>query len=101
MNTGVPLAGLSGSVAGTNIRGSITGAADSSYQVAALLKGGPALTVAQFENYYRPTTVLGVSLTLTAPTGLYLANKILNLGSDRWIFKPEFALSQPFGPEQK
>lgn len=100
VTAGVPLAGLSGAVAGTNIRGSITGAADSSYQVAALLKGGPALTVAQFEDY-RPTTVLGVSLTVTAPTGLYHANKILNLGSDRWIFKPEFALSQPFGPEQK
>jgi hypothetical protein len=100
VNAGVPIAGLSGSVAGTNVRGSITGAVDSSYQVAALLKGGPALTVEQFEDY-RPTTVLGVSLTLTTPTGLYRPNKILNLGSDRWIFKPEFALSQPFGPEQK
>jgi hypothetical protein len=65
-----------------------------------LLKGGPALRVAQFENY-KPTTSLGVSFTMTAPTGLYRPNNILNLGSDRWSFKPEIALSHPFGPEQK
>src|SRR5262249_37699066 len=28
-------------------------------------------------------------------------DRILNLGSDRWSVKPEIALSQPFGPEQK
>src|SRR5262252_5271668 len=43
----VPVAGLSGSITGTNIRGSTTGAGDSSYQLAMLLKGGPALNVAQ------------------------------------------------------
>ena len=42
-----------------------------------------------------------MSLTVTAPTGLYHPNKILNLGSDRWSFKPEIALSHPFGPEHK
>jgi len=96
----VPVAGLGGSITGTNIHGSTTGAGDSSYQVAMLLKGGPALSVAQFENY-KPTTTLGASLTATAPTGLYDRNKILNLGSDRWSFKPEIAVSHPFGPGQK
>jgi hypothetical protein len=98
VEAGVPVAGLSGSVSGTNIQGSVTGAGDSSYSLAMLLKGGPTLTVAQFE-HYEPTTTLGVSLTITAPTGLYnpnkILNKILNLGSDRWSFKPEIALSHP------
>ena len=84
----VPIAGLSGSISGTNINGTVTGAGDSSYELAMLLKGGPALSVAQFEGY-KPTTTLGVSFTMTAPTGLYDANKILNLGTDRWSFKPE------------
>jgi hypothetical protein len=96
----LPLAGLSGSISGTNISGSITGTGDSSYLVAALLKGGPALSVAQFQNY-KPITTVGVSLTITAPTGQYNSNKVLNLGSNRWSFKPEFAVSHPFGPEQK
>jgi hypothetical protein len=100
VEAGVPVAGLNGSISGTGIQGSTNGAGDSSYQAAMLVKGGPALTVEQFENY-KPTTTLGVSFTITAPTGLYRANKILNLGADRWAFKPEFALSHPFGPKQK
>lgn len=96
----VPVAGLSGSIRGTNIHGSTTGAGDSSYGVGTLLKGGPALDVAQFENY-KPVTILGVNLTMTAPTGSYERGKVLNLGSNRWSFRPEFALSHPFGPEQK
>jgi hypothetical protein len=100
LEASVPIAGLGGSVSGTNIHSSATGAGDSSYAVTALLKGGPALSVAQFEEY-RPTTTVGVSFTVTAPTGSYNANKLLNLGTDRWSFKPEIALSQPFGSEQK
>jgi len=100
VEAGLPVAGLGGSVSGTNIQGSATGVGDSSYAVATLLKGGPALNEAQFEGY-KPTATLGVSLTITAPTGLYQANKILNLGSDRWSFKPEISWSHPFGPEQK
>jgi hypothetical protein len=96
----VPLAGLDGSIAGTNVHGSIAGAGDSSYQIAALLKGGPALNIEQFASY-KPATSLGLSLSITAPTGLYNSNKILNLGSDRWSFKPELAFSLPFGPDQK
>jgi hypothetical protein len=100
VNGSVPIAGLSGSVTGTNIRGSVNGAADSSYQVAALLKGGPALRVADFDNY-KPETIVGVSFSVAAPSGQYNGNKILNLGSNRWLFRPEIALSHPFGPEQK
>jgi hypothetical protein len=96
----LPLAGLNGSVSGTNISGSTTGTGDSSYEVAALLKGGPALSVAQFANY-KPTTTVGMRLTITAPTGQYNPNKFLNLGADRWSFKPEIAISHPFGFEQK
>jgi hypothetical protein len=97
---GVPLAGLDGKVTGTNIRVSRTGTGDSSYELAVLLKGGPALSVAQFASYM-PVTTVGMSLTITAPTGLYNADRILNLGSNRWSFKPEIAVSHPFGPEHK
>jgi hypothetical protein len=100
VNAGFPLAALNGSVTGTNFHGSSTGTGDSSYEIAALLKGGPPLSVAQFANY-KPTTTVGMRLAITAPTGLYNSNKLLNLGSDRWSFKPEIAVSHPFGPEQK
>jgi len=96
----LPIAGLDGSVSGTTVEGSITGVGDSGYTLAMLLKGGPALSAEQFETY-KPTTIVGLSLSITAPTGLYRSNKVLNLGSDRWSFKPEISLSHPFGPEQK
>jgi len=86
-------------IAGTNIRGSRTGAGDSSYELALLVKGGRALSVTQFASY-TPTTTVGVSLTVTAPTGQYNASKVLNLGSDRWSFKPEIGISHPFGSKQ-
>lgn len=100
VEAGVPVAGLSGAISGTSISGSVNGAGDSSYQFAALVMGGPALSPAQFETY-QPATTLGVSLSMTAPTGLYRSGKILNLGSYRWSFKPEVALSHPFGPQQR
>jgi Putative MetA-pathway of phenol degradation len=96
----IPLAGFDGSVTGTNIHVSSSGDGDSSYQLAMLLKGGPALSVAKFASY-KPTTTVGMSLTITAPTGQYHPDRLLNLGSNRWAFKPEFAVSHPFGPKQK
>jgi hypothetical protein len=96
----LPIAGLDGSITGTSIQGSATGTGDSSYSIAMLLKGGRALTVEQFRDYEQVTT-LGASLTITAPTGLYHSDKVLNLGSDRWSVKPELGLSHPFGHEQK
>jgi hypothetical protein len=92
----VPIAGLNGSVAGTVIQGSVTGTGDSSYVFGTLLKGGRALRPQEFPTY-EPTTTFGVSVTMTAPTGSYRGDRVLNLGSDRWSFKPEVAVSHPFG----
>ena len=100
IESSIPIAGLNGSISGINVSGASTGAGDSNYGIAMLLKGGPALSVEEFKDY-KPTTTLGVSLTVTAPTGLYGPDKILNLGSARWSFNPEIAVSYPFGPEQK
>ena len=96
----VPFGDLRGSITGIKFRGSSTGTGDSSYQVGILMKGGKALSVAQFANYH-PATTLGTSLSMTAPTGQYSADKLLNLGSNRWSFKPEFAVAFPFGPQKK
>lgn len=99
VEAGIPIAGLGGSIAGTTVHQSIAGVGDSSYSLAMLVRGGPALSVAQSEAF-KPSTTVGVSLTITAPTGRYDPSKILNLGSDRWTFKPEVGLSHPFGSEQ-
>jgi hypothetical protein len=99
LEASVPVVGLSGAVTGTIVQGSVTGTGDSSYVFGTLLKGAPALTPQEF-SAYEPTTTVGMSVTVTAPTGLYHADKVLNLGSDRWSFKPEVAVTHPFGKKR-
>ncbi|RYZ42631.1 MAG: hypothetical protein EOO71_07185, partial [Myxococcaceae bacterium] len=45
----------------------------------------------------RPAPIVGVSLLAVAPTGEYQPDKLINLGSNRWAFKPEIGLSYPIG----
>jgi len=94
----LPVAGISGAVGGTRIQGSTTGAGDSSYSMTMLLKGGPALDATEVDTYQASTTV-GVTFTVTAPTGSYDPSALLNLGSNRWSFKPEIGLAHPFGTD--
>jgi hypothetical protein len=96
----VPFASLEGSVAAGNTSGSTSGMGDSSLELAVLLKGGRALSAADLATYTR-TLIVGMSLTVGAPTGQYDGNKVLNLGSHRWSFKPELGISYPFGAERK
>ncbi len=42
-------------------------------------------------------TILGVSLVVQAPTGQYDPTKLINLGTNRWSFKPEVGVSVPVG----
>jgi hypothetical protein len=40
---------------------------------------------------------LGFSLNVVTPSGQYFPEKLINLGTSRWAFKPELALSKPLG----
>jgi hypothetical protein len=59
------------------------------------LIGGPALTREQFASY-KPRTLLGASVIVIAPTGQYAPGRLVNLGSNRWAFKPEMGISKPY-----
>jgi hypothetical protein len=70
------------------------GSADMRGRLSVLLIGGKSSTKAEFAKQKKPSTILGTSLTMQMPTGQYFADKLVNLGSGRWAFKPEIALSQ-------
>lgn len=60
------------------------------------LIGGPALSPEKFAAY-KPRALLGASVTVVMPTGQYDSRRLVNIGSNRWSFKPEVGLSKPFG----
>jgi hypothetical protein len=60
------------------------------------LFGAPAMTLKQFAAY-RTRTNVGASLTVQAPLGQYDSAKLINLGNNRWAFKPELGLTHARG----
>lgn len=73
-----------------------SGLADTRWRLSVNLLGGPAMTPGEFAQR-RPGTTLGASLTVNAPTGQYDGTKLINLGTNRWAFKPEVGFSHPVG----
>jgi hypothetical protein len=74
-----------------------SGLADVSCRLAVSFVGGSALSPREFAAR-KPSTTVGASLVVTAPTGQYDPAKLINLGANRWAFKPELGLSHPHGP---
>jgi outer membrane putative beta-barrel porin/alpha-amylase len=89
-------ADLSGQVDAQGMKISRSGLGDLKLRFTENLLGGPALTPEGFAQRV-PTTTLGVSLAVVAPTGDYDSAHLINISSNRWAFKPEIGLSQPIG----
>ena len=73
-----------------------SGNADSRFRLAVNILGGPALKPREFAAR-KQTTTLGASVTVIAPTGQYDPVKLINIGTNRWAFKPEVGLAKPIG----
>jgi hypothetical protein len=58
--------------------------------------GVPAMDREAFGGY-RPRTLLGASLLVRAPTGEYDPSKLINIGANRWGFKPEVGVAHVVG----
>jgi hypothetical protein len=73
-----------------------SGFSDMRFRFSWLLVGAPAASVGELAKAPRKT-ILGASLSMVPPTGQYMPEKLINLGTSRWAFKTELALSQPLG----
>jgi hypothetical protein len=91
----VPYSSLSGSgtVGEEEHKRSMSGFADPAVRLSVNLYGAPALSLEEFKEY-RQDTILGVSFMTTMPLGQYDSDKVANIGSNRWSFKPEVGVSQ-------
>jgi len=94
----VPFTHMAGDVkiSGMDTSGTKTGFADTRLRLAVNLLGSPALPLKDFKRF-KQETILGVSLVVSVPSGQYDKSKRVNLGSNRWGFKPEIGFSQRWG----
>jgi hypothetical protein len=80
---------LSGNVAGEQRALTRRGMADVAVRLAVNLAGAPALGVVEFVKTPPARSVLGASIKVIAPTGQYDPTRLVNIGANRWAFKPE------------
>jgi hypothetical protein len=91
----IPYADLLGKlqINGHDTSGGRSGLADAEVRIGVNLTGSPPLDKKAF-THYTQQTIVGTSLVISVPTGLYYADKRINIGSHRWGIKPEVGISQ-------
>jgi len=95
----VPYTWLSGSAqyAGQPVARDVNGLNDSRFRLSVNFYGAPALPLDQFM-LYRQNLIVGASLQVSVPWGQYDSSRLVNIGNNRWSFKPEVAVSKASGP---
>ena len=94
----VPYAWLdaAGYVQGSYQTREVSGLADPTLSLSMNFLGAPALRLDEFSGY-RQDTIIGATFKVTAPFGQYDQDKLLNIGTHRWSFKPELGVSKALG----
>ncbi len=93
----VPYTFLSGNakLRGVDTSASRSGFTDTRIRFGINFSGSPALAPAEFMKY-KQGRIIGSSLVISVPVGQYYPKKLINLGSNRWGFKPEIGISNDF-----
>jgi hypothetical protein len=81
---------------GVPVSRDICGGLDPAFRVTVNLYGAPAMGLAEFRSY-RQDLIVGVSLQVGVPLGQYDPDRLVNLGTNRWTFRPEIGVSKKFG----
>ncbi len=83
-------------LAGKDTSATRTGLADTRIRFGINLFGSPALNPKEFATF-KDATIFGASLVISIPTGQYFTEKLINIGTNRWGFKPEIGVSTRIG----
>ena len=95
----VPYAWLSGSAVfrGEPVDRVVNGFSNATLRLSVNLYGAPALTLKEFRDYEQDL-IIGASLRVGVPWGQYDDTRLVNIGTNRWSFKPEVGASKAIGP---
>jgi Putative MetA-pathway of phenol degradation len=98
ISAGLPYGFLNGTAKfqGIDTAGSRTGFYDGRIKFGVNLIGSPVLKPQDFQKF-QEHTVFGASIVISIPVGQYFPSKLINLGSNRWGFKPELGISHREG----
>ena len=75
----------------------VDGYADPRVRFAVNLHGAPAMKLKEFSSY-RQDLIVGASVQVSVPVGQYDDTRLVNIGGNRWWFKPEAGVSKAVGP---
>lgn len=94
----VPYTWLSGTATyrGDAVERQVDGFADPLLRLSVNFYGAPALTLPEFKSYEQDL-ILGASLQVSVPAGQYDSTRLVNIGTNRWSFKPELGASKALG----
>ena len=94
-----PYTWLSGSadLDGEPVTRTISGFADPRFRLSVNLYGAPSLTMKEFPSYQQDV-IIGAALQVSAPLGQYDDTRLVNIGTNRWFFKPSLGVSKAMGP---
>jgi len=73
------------------------GPGDARARFSVLLYGAPAKTPQEFAQSARSDTVVGAAVSLTMPTGDYNSGRLINLGANRWVLRPQLGVTHTRG----
>jgi hypothetical protein len=73
-----------------------SGLADARFKLSVNLRGNDAMAPQAFARAPR-RTIVGASVLVSAPSGQYSGSKLINLGTNRWSYKPEIGVAVPAG----
>ena len=75
----------------------VSGLGDPRLRLSVLLYGGPALTMEEYA-HHDSDLIIGAGLAVSLPLGQYETRNLVNLGTNRWSFRPEIGISKSLGP---
>jgi len=84
-------------VAGEARERRVSGFSDPRFRITWNFLGAPALSMQEFAGYEQDI-IVGASLQVSVPVGQYDADKLVNLGKNRWFIKSEIGISKTWGP---
>jgi hypothetical protein len=74
----------------------VCGITDPTVHVSVNFLGAPALTRQEYPAY-KQNFLVGAGFRVTAPLGQYDPDRLVNIGTNRWSFKPELGVSKAVG----